>query len=184
LLLIARTPVNWYYTSSPLKLMIDRLVCADGGNPDPTATHGKDARQAKAIELSGWDYPKHLAGRLLPERTHDGDLKAIENPRDTQSNDGKDVEPAPGQSVELERDIGLNDAGSRISRHHSPQKLLAWLVGHRSAFDEVTPLKARKFGLTQSIIPHCSSSRASGVLGSAKPAVMRYSVGGSFSDER
>jgi multimeric flavodoxin WrbA len=157
LLLIARTPVNWYYTSSPLKLMIDRLVCADGGNPDPTATHGKDARQAKAIELSGWDYPKHL---------------------------GKDVEPAPGQSVELERDIGLNDAGSRISRHHSPQKLLAWLVGHRSAFDEVTPLKARKFGLTQSIIPHCSSSRASGVLGSAKPAVMRYSVGGSFSDER
>jgi len=47
------TPVNWYHTSSPFKLMIDRRVCADGGNPDPTATHGKDARQAKAIELSG-----------------------------------------------------------------------------------------------------------------------------------
>jgi len=30
------TPVNWYQVSSPLKLMMDRLVCADGGNPDPT----------------------------------------------------------------------------------------------------------------------------------------------------
>ena len=27
--------------------MIDRLVCADGGNPDPTSTHGKKAEQAK-----------------------------------------------------------------------------------------------------------------------------------------
>ena len=30
--------------------MIDRLVCADGGNPDPTTTHG---------------YPRHLT-ELLP----------------------------------------------------------------------------------------------------------------------
>jgi len=30
------TPTHWYSTSSTLKLMIDRLVCADGGNPDPT----------------------------------------------------------------------------------------------------------------------------------------------------
>src|SRR4051812_31435317 len=37
------TPVNWYQVSSPVKLMMDRLVCADGGNPDPTLTHGKDA---------------------------------------------------------------------------------------------------------------------------------------------
>jgi multimeric flavodoxin WrbA len=55
------TPVNWFQTSSPLKLMI----CADGGNPDPTTTRGKDAEKAKTIELSGWDYPKHLAGRLF-----------------------------------------------------------------------------------------------------------------------
>jgi poly(hydroxyalkanoate) depolymerase family esterase len=32
------TPTHWYSTSSALKLMIDRLVCADGGNPDPTST--------------------------------------------------------------------------------------------------------------------------------------------------
>lgn len=30
------TPVHWYQATSPLKLMIDRLVCADGGNADPT----------------------------------------------------------------------------------------------------------------------------------------------------
>ena len=38
------TPVNWYHTSSPMKLMIDRLVCADGGNPDPDL----DPRQGRA----------------------------------------------------------------------------------------------------------------------------------------
>ena len=40
-------PVNWYQAPSSLKLMIDRLVCADGGNPDPTSTHGKDAQKRK-----------------------------------------------------------------------------------------------------------------------------------------
>ena len=34
-------PVNWYQAPSSLKLMIDRLVCADGGNPDPTSAHGR-----------------------------------------------------------------------------------------------------------------------------------------------
>jgi multimeric flavodoxin WrbA len=32
------TPVNWYQVPGPLKAMIDRLVCADGGNPDPSST--------------------------------------------------------------------------------------------------------------------------------------------------
>ena len=27
--------------------MIDRLVCADGGNPDPTSTGGKDAAEGQ-----------------------------------------------------------------------------------------------------------------------------------------
>jgi multimeric flavodoxin WrbA len=57
------TPVNWYHASTALKAMMDRLVCADGGNPDPTSTHGKHADQAKALELKGWPYPRHLAGR-------------------------------------------------------------------------------------------------------------------------
>jgi multimeric flavodoxin WrbA len=74
------TPVNWYATSSPLKLMIDRLVCADGGNPDPTRTRGKDAERAKEIELAGWDYPRHLAGRLFAIVVH-GDVEGAEGVR-------------------------------------------------------------------------------------------------------
>jgi len=74
------TPVHWYQSPSPLKLMIDRLVCADGGNPDPTSTHGKDAEKAKEIELKGWDYPKHLAGRVYGLVVH-GDVAGIEGVR-------------------------------------------------------------------------------------------------------
>ena len=57
------TPVNWYHAPTALKALIDRLVCADGGNPDPSSTHGKKAAEAKALELKGWPYPRHLAGR-------------------------------------------------------------------------------------------------------------------------
>jgi multimeric flavodoxin WrbA len=74
------TPTHWYQVSSPLKLMMDRLVCADGGNPDPTTTHGKDAERAKRIELAGWPYPKHLAGRTYGLVAH-GDVAGIEGTR-------------------------------------------------------------------------------------------------------
>ena len=74
------TPVHWYQSPSPLKLMIDRLVCADGGNPDPTSTHGKDPVKAKEIELKGWSYPKHLAGRVYGLVVH-GDVAGIETVR-------------------------------------------------------------------------------------------------------
>jgi multimeric flavodoxin WrbA len=74
------TPVNWYHVPSVLKLMIDRLVCADGGNPDPTRTHGKNAAEAKALELEGWDYPKHLAGRAYAVIAH-GDVEGAADVR-------------------------------------------------------------------------------------------------------
>jgi multimeric flavodoxin WrbA len=74
------TPVNWYHTSSSMKLMIDRLVCADGGNPDPTLTKGKDPKKAKEVELAGWPYPKHLAGRVFGVAVH-GDVAGIEETR-------------------------------------------------------------------------------------------------------
>ncbi len=73
-------PVHWYQAPASLKLMMDRLVCADGGNPDPTSTHGKDALMAKALELKGWDYPKHLAGRAFAIVAH-GDAAGPENLR-------------------------------------------------------------------------------------------------------
>ena len=73
-------PTYWYQSPSVLKLMIDRLVCADGGNPDPTTTHGKDAAEAKAIEKKGWDFPKHLAGRAYGVIVH-GDVAGVEDQR-------------------------------------------------------------------------------------------------------
>ncbi|WP_432378586.1 flavodoxin family protein [Duganella sp. P38] len=77
---IILTPTYWYQAPSVLKLMIDRLVCADGGNPDPTTTHGKKAAEAKEIERKGWDYPKHLAGRAYGLVVH-GDVAGVESLR-------------------------------------------------------------------------------------------------------
>ena len=73
-------PVNWYQAPSSLKLMIDRLVCADGGNPDPTSTQGKDPAKAKELELKGWPYPRHLAGRAFAVVVH-GDADGVETLR-------------------------------------------------------------------------------------------------------
>lgn len=96
---ILLTPVNWYHSSSSMKLMIDRLVCADGGNPDPTSTQGKTPELAKKIELKGWDYPQHLAGRVYGVVVH-GDVAGTDVTRSALS-DWMDW-------------IGLIDAG-----HHS-----------------------------------------------------------------
>jgi multimeric flavodoxin WrbA len=74
------TPVYWYQAPSVLKLMIDRLVCADGGNPDPTTTKGKDPALAKQLELRGWPYPRHLAGRAFGVLVH-GDAAGAEGLR-------------------------------------------------------------------------------------------------------
>lgn len=74
------TPVNWYQAPAGLKAMIDRLVCADGGNPDPTTTGGKDAARAKELEMKDWHYPRHLAGRVFSVVVH-GDAAGVENLR-------------------------------------------------------------------------------------------------------
>jgi multimeric flavodoxin WrbA len=100
------TPVNWYSVSSPLKLMMDRLVCADGGNADPTLTSGKDAGKAKAVELRGWDYPRHLEGRFFAVVVH-GDVEGAENVRHSVSNWLRFMRMAPaGPRAELDRYIG------------------------------------------------------------------------------
>lgn len=100
------TPVNWYQVSSPLKLMMDRMVCADGGNPDPTLTHGKDAAEAKAVELRGWDYPRHLEGRQFSVVVH-GDVEGAENVRRSLSDWLKFMKLQPaGPDAEIDRYIG------------------------------------------------------------------------------
>jgi len=73
--------VHWYQAPASLKLMMDRLVCADGGNPDPTTTRGKDPAAAKALELAGWPYPRHLAGRAFAVVAH-GDSQGHEGLRE------------------------------------------------------------------------------------------------------
>jgi multimeric flavodoxin WrbA len=100
------TPVHWYQATSPLKLMIDRLVCADGGNPDPTLTGGKDAAKAKAIEAEGWHYPRHLAGRHFSVIVH-GDAEGAENLRRSLADWMSSMEmiPAPPKS-QLDRYLG------------------------------------------------------------------------------
>ncbi len=92
------TPVHWYQAPSTLKLMIDRLVCADGGNPDPTTTHGKDPVIAKNIEAAGWHYPRPLAGRAFALLVH-GDAAGVESLKHHLS--------------DWLTDMGLIEAGSR-----------------------------------------------------------------------
>ena len=74
------TPVYWYQAPGGLKSMMDRLVCADGGNPDPTSTAGKDPKLAKKLELKGWTYPRHLAGRAFAVVVH-GDAEGVDTLR-------------------------------------------------------------------------------------------------------
>lgn len=100
------TPVNWYQVTAPLKAMMDRLVCADGGNPDPTRTHGKDATRAKEIELAGWDYPKHLKDRVFSVIVH-GDVEGTENVRRSLSDWLRFMDLVPaGVNAEVDRYIG------------------------------------------------------------------------------
>lgn len=86
--------------------MMDRLVCADGGNPDPTRTAGKNATLAKKIELEGWDYPRHLQGRLFSVVVH-GDVEGVENVRRSISDWLCFMHMVPaGSKAELDRYIG------------------------------------------------------------------------------
>ncbi len=59
-------PVNWYAPTSNLKLMFDRLVCMNGGNPEEKLIAHKDPEKAMALEQSEkWRelMINHLEGR-------------------------------------------------------------------------------------------------------------------------
>jgi multimeric flavodoxin WrbA len=119
-------PVNWYGAPSSLKLMIDRLVCADGGNPDPTSTHGKDPARAKRIELAGWPYPRHLAGRVFSVLVH-GDAAGATEVRNQLSDWLTDMGLiAAGHLPQLERYIGYMEpyatSHDALDRDHGVQE--------------------------------------------------------------
>lgn len=100
------TPVYWYQAPTTLKLMIDRLVCADGGNPDLTSTSGKDPAKAKALELNGWDYPRHLAGRRFAVVVH-GDTTGVDGLRRALSDWLRDMHLVPAAATaEVARYVG------------------------------------------------------------------------------
>lgn len=59
-------PVNWYSCTSNLKLMFDRLVCMNGGNPKEELIEHKDPELAMALEhCPEWEKlsVNHLGGR-------------------------------------------------------------------------------------------------------------------------
>ncbi len=59
-------PINWYAPSSNLKLMFDRLVCMNGGNPDENTIDHKNPEKAIAFEKTEqWKEMSvnHLEGR-------------------------------------------------------------------------------------------------------------------------
>lgn len=59
-------PVNWYGPSTNLKLLFDRLVCMNGGNPDETLIDHKNPEKAMALEhMPQWKdiSINHLEGR-------------------------------------------------------------------------------------------------------------------------
>jgi multimeric flavodoxin WrbA len=100
------TPVYWYQAPSVLKLLMDRLVCADGGNPDPTTTRGKKAALAKELELQGWEYPRHLEGRAFAVAVH-GDAAGAEALRRSLTDWLTDLRLVPsGRVSQLDRYIG------------------------------------------------------------------------------
>jgi hypothetical protein len=48
------------------------------------------------MEMSGWDYPRHLAGRLFSVVVH-GDTEGVENARRNLSDWMKSLELIPGR---------------------------------------------------------------------------------------
>ena len=125
------TPVYWYQAPSVLKLLIDRLVCADGGNPDPTTTHGKDPKRAKAIELEGWSYPRHLAGRTFSVVVH-GDAAGAETLRRSLADWLSDIGMVPaGHAATIDRYIGYY--GPYATSHHALDDDLAFQEEVRNA---------------------------------------------------
>jgi hypothetical protein len=137
---------------------MDRLVCADGGNPDPTRTHGKNAREAKEIELAGWHYPKHLAGRVFGLVVH-GDAEGAENVRRGLSDwlISMELEPA-GNAAQPDRYIGYWKAYA--TNHYdldSDKVLFQEVIGVASVV--ASAVKAKREGKLTTVAASASAPR-------------------------
>lgn len=149
------TPVHWYQVPGVLKSMIDRLVCADGGNPDPTSTQGKDAKLAKKIELAGWNYPRPLAGRAFSVVVH-GDVAGAENVRRSLTDWLTDMELVPaGPRSSFERYIGYNQTYAESHEHLERDKTIVQDVENAATMlvRQIEVLREKKYVNTADGIP-------------------------------
>ena len=127
-ILVRSNTVNWYQAPGPLKAMMDRLVCADGGNPDPSSTHGKVAAEAKTLELEGWPYTRHLAGRLFAVVAH-GDTVGAEALRRALADWAKDMHMVvAGSNAEVDGYIGYFEPYATATK----RSIEIWLSRPRS----------------------------------------------------
>ena len=153
------TPVNWYQVSSPLKLMMDRLVCADGGNPDPTPPTARTPARPRRSSSMGWDYPRHLAGRLFSVVVH-GDVEGAENVRRSISDWLRFMELTPaGPQAELDRYIGYWKpyATSHEELDHDPAVIEEVRNAACSLAEGVISLRAGRFQIPGS---HLTEARS------------------------
>jgi multimeric flavodoxin WrbA len=91
------TPVNWYQVSSPLKLMMDRMVCAAGGNH---VVGGVGA-------LVPGQHQRTISSLAYPLREPAGERRVIVGHRD-------DVEAGPGRFVAQNPGRERAVAGKRV----------------------------------------------------------------------
>jgi multimeric flavodoxin WrbA len=149
------TPVYWYQAPSVLKLMIDRLVCADGGNPDPTTTHGKKPDEAKALELKGWPYPRHLAGRMFGIVVH-GDAAGAETLRRSLVDWLTDMDLVEATGASLDRYIGYYEpyatSHDALDTDTAVQEEVRNVA--RSLVDGVTLMRRGRFQRTDGRVTH------------------------------
>jgi multimeric flavodoxin WrbA len=153
------TPVNWYQAPAGLKAMIDRLVCADGGNPDPSSTSGKDPAKAKQLEVTGWAYPRHLAGRTFSVVVH-GDAAGAETLRRNLVDWLKDIGLVPsGHAGELDRYVGYYE--SYACSHQA--------LDRDTAFQEETRNAARALVAAVRLLRHGQLARPDAGLHEVRP---------------
>ena len=74
------TPVYWYQVGEPAQADDGPPGVRRRRQPGPDHHTRQGAEKAKAIELDGWPYPKHLAGRTYGVVVH-GDVAGIEGVR-------------------------------------------------------------------------------------------------------
>ena len=120
-----------------------------------TSTSGKNAEKAKEIELAGWDYPKHLAGRAYGLVVH-GDVAGIEGVRRSLSDwlDWMGLIDA-GAGARLDRYIGYYesyaDSHATLDRDLAVQEEVRNVA--RAVAEAVTALRVDEYRQPRVFIP-------------------------------